>query len=526
MALSRLDPSNRDQALRSLTELTAHTLGVERVSIWQFSDDHRRMDCLDAYRCADRSHQREASLHVDQYPAYFQALSESLTVAARDARRDLRTREFTDDYLTPLGITSMMDVPVWLCGRVVGIVCNEHIGPLRSWTADDEAFAAHVADVVALCLEHGNRRRMESSQRELVVEQARLARETRRRAIAWRNVVSSIADAVWIYDDSGEVIFANDAGRLLLGVGADDRPLMLAQEWEIRAVTGELLPPERWPSTRALRGEVVHGLVLRLVSRRTGAIKYVRVSASPFGDDPRRAVSVASDVTDQHQFERLKQQFLAIAAHELRSPVTVMKGYAQLLLTQETPLPEGTQRMLRAIERSATRMDRLVQDLLVAATLDQLELQFARVDLLVLLKDLVADYASRQGRVVLRLGDVAGPVWIEGDAGRLEQVFSNLIDNALKFSPGGGEVEVTLTVGKLQAVVAVTDHGVGIPAAHQPHVFEAAYRAHESMKLPGMGMGLHLARQIVARHGGTMWFESTEGAGSPFYVALPGEAGT
>ncbi len=152
----------REQILSRLTEVTASTLGVARVSLWLFEENGAAMDLVDLFDAADGSHKRTGRLDAHRYPAYFDAFSNQRVVNAADARRDPRTAEFRDDYLLPLGIVSMLDAAIWHEGRRRGVVCIESVGTRREWTPDEEQFAASIADLVALATENQQRRNTQS----------------------------------------------------------------------------------------------------------------------------------------------------------------------------------------------------------------------------------------------------------------------------------------------------------------------------------------------------------------------------
>ncbi len=185
LELAQMDNPDLLAAQKRITEEDAKTLGVERVSIWLFNEDRSAIACQDLYRLSRNTHEKGLTLQARQYPRYFHALEESRTVAANDAQSDPRTNEFTEGYLRPFEITSMMDVPVWLHGKVVGIVCHEHTGPIREWKPEEQEFAASIADLVSLTLEAAERKRTEEALRDLTgrligaqeEERRRLARE-------------------------------------------------------------------------------------------------------------------------------------------------------------------------------------------------------------------------------------------------------------------------------------------------------------------------------------------------------------
>ena len=138
--------------IRNLTETDARTLGVARVSVWRYNPERTSIRCVDLYELEADRHSAGIELPAESYPVYFQALKGMDVIAAHDAHSDPRTSEFSENYLRPLGINSMLDAPIHLGGAAEGVLCHEHIGPLRRWTADEETFAIAVANRVSLAL--------------------------------------------------------------------------------------------------------------------------------------------------------------------------------------------------------------------------------------------------------------------------------------------------------------------------------------------------------------------------------------
>jgi len=152
-------------SLRIVTEATARAVAVERVSVWLYGDDRSMIRCIDLYTMSTDSHSEGMVLAAADYPSYFEALEEGAFIAAHDAHKDPRTKEFSNPYLSPLGITSMLDVPIRLKGDVMGVVCYEHVGPARRWTMEEENFARSPADYISLAMEADERRRAEDALR-------------------------------------------------------------------------------------------------------------------------------------------------------------------------------------------------------------------------------------------------------------------------------------------------------------------------------------------------------------------------
>jgi PAS domain S-box-containing protein len=161
LELAKLDLSDFNSALETIAEIVAKTLDVDRVSIWLFDPAHTEIRCCDLYERGEDRHDQGMVLKAEEYPNYFRSLEESRVIAADDVLTDPRTNEFSDAYLKPQGITSMMDVPIRRNGTVIGIICHEHITAPRSWTLEEQHFAISVGDTVSLAMEASERKRME-----------------------------------------------------------------------------------------------------------------------------------------------------------------------------------------------------------------------------------------------------------------------------------------------------------------------------------------------------------------------------
>lgn len=223
---------------------------------------------------------------------------------------------------------------------------------------------------------------------------------------------------------------------------------------------------------------------------------------------------------------QVKDEFFALVSHELRTPLTSIMGYLELVRDDEDELPADTRRFLEVVDRNAQRLLRLVGDMLFVAQVEagRLSLERSSVDLRTVAQDAVeaARPAAARGRVTLELDAAPGPP-ITGDRDRLGQMIDNLISNALKFTPEGRAVRVSLRDDGRDAVLEVGDEGVGIPEADQEHLFERFFRASTAVSkaVPGAGLGLTIVKTIVEAHGGSIALTSTEGIGTTVRVTLP-----
>ena len=173
MNLARSDALSRgalDDALREITETASQLLGVERSSVWVYNADQTSILCLELFQRSKGAHESGIELPASAFPGYFAALKEERSIAAHDAHTDPRTREFSASYLTPLGIRSMLDAPIRVGGRMIGVICNEQVGAARTWTIDEEQFAGSLADFIALAMESNQRRETEQQLRTMLQE--------------------------------------------------------------------------------------------------------------------------------------------------------------------------------------------------------------------------------------------------------------------------------------------------------------------------------------------------------------------
>lgn len=224
----------------------------------------------------------------------------------------------------------------------------------------------------------------------------------------------------------------------------------------------------------------------------------------------------------------LRDRFISIAAHELKTPLAVLLGNAQLLLRraeQENTLDARSRRNLAIVVSQALRLNRLITALLDMSRLESGRLTIARVplDLREIAQRLADELTPTLTRHVISVEMPEEPVLVAGDELRLEQVVQNLLHNAIKYSLQGGQVRVTVQRSDGEAVLSVSDQGIGIPSQDLPRLFERYFRASnvETRRITGMGYGLYVVREIVERHGGTITVASMEGQGSTFTVRLP-----
>jgi two-component system phosphate regulon sensor histidine kinase PhoR len=357
----------------------------------------------------------------------------------------------------------------------------------------------------------------------LLFELVRRAERSRVAFAEMRAAVESMVDGVVVADASG-LVEANRAAVQLLSASGKEELLgsleRFAARFQPRSADGTPLPASELPSARALRGErVVQELVVR---RGDGRDAVLSVSAAPVvgPGSGGLVITVFRDVSAARRLEAMRDEFLATAAHELKTPLAVVKAYAQLV-ERRAPAEAPA---LAVVERQVDRMTRLVQHLLDASRLrlDPGAGTRVRFELSALVAEVLEEVRRNSAARELQLRAPA-PAVVQGDRERIARVLRSLLDNAVRFSPRGGPVVASVEAEPGAVVVSVADQGLGIPADRQGRIFERYYRAHAGTAedYGGLGLSLEMARDIVTRHGGRIWFESTPGRGSTFHFSLP-----
>ena len=355
-----------------------------------------------------------------------------------------------------------------------------------------------------------------------------LAELAGREAARLEATIRSVADGLVIYDASGDIQVMNPAAEAIFGFSEAERRLPIDER--LRLVTietpeGHPLALGEVPAVRALRGETVRNAVLVLRTR--GREVWVSVSAAPVRGamgELAGAVATFADVTALHQLQEERETIARTISHDLRNPLTVILGTAEML--QRGLALRGLEREASGaarIARSAQGMNAMIQDLVETARLEsgRFAVRQKPVDLTDLVREISERVGTAEDQARLRL-EVVGEIQpVLADPERLERAVVNLLTNALKYSPPESPVTIRLEQRGAKAVVSVIDRGVGIPEDDIPRVFERFYRASTAGKADGLGLGLYIARLILEAHGERLWVDSRVGEGSAFRFTLP-----
>jgi PAS domain S-box-containing protein len=402
------------------------------------------------------------------------------------------------EALEHISIRSAITLPLRAGERTLGALTL--VGEQRAFDDDDFDLAQQL-----------------SARAAVAVENARLYREAERRAEA-ALALAYVGDGVVLLDDDGKVRFWNSAAAAITGVPEAEvvgrRPAEVLPAWEelIRlAELADAATPERArPVTVPI--ETASG------------DRWVAVTGVAFDEG---VVYALRDVSDEQAFDRARSDFVATASHELRTPLAAVYGAARTLRRTDIEIPEEQRdRFLEIIVSETERLTAIVSQILLAGQLEEgrVDVSTSETDLKPLAESVIDSARLRSPEEIeLRLEQNGSPAVALADEDKLRQVLVNLLDNAIKYSPDGGDVVLELAGGHGRVRLTVRDGGLGIPPSEQERIFEKFYRLDPALTrgVGGSGLGLFISRELVSRMGGSLTVRSQPGEGAAFVVELP-----
>jgi two-component system phosphate regulon sensor histidine kinase PhoR len=328
----------------------------------------------------------------------------------------------------------------------------------------------------------------------------------------------NMVEAVLLLDAHNRVELANPAFTSLFGLSGDIRGKTIMEALRLHELA-EIVD-------QLARDEQVLGRELRLALPQE---KWLRINgASMVNESGQRqgVILVFHDLTRLKQLESARKEFVANVSHELRTPLSLIKGYCETLLDGAKDQPEVASKFLLTIDRNAERLKLLLEDLLTVSELEsgRIKMDLQMVPLRGAVDKVLGDHQAKAANRGIRLENRVRDQVVRADTGRLEQVLSNLVDNAVKYGRESGNVSVEAAVGERGMVeVCVRDDGPGIPPDALERVFERFYRVDKarSREQGGTGLGLSIVKHIVQSHQGRVWAKSELGKGAAFYFTLP-----
>lgn len=571
---------NLQEAARSITEVAASLLKVERASVWLYDSDRTHLLCLDLFEAEPFQHSEGLGLQVADYPAYFNAIdTEENLLSIQDAYQDPRTAEFSVAYLTPYNIHSMLHAPIRLEGKTVGVLCIEQVAICRRWAPEDESFTRSVADLMALAIEARDRK---------LVEQALKASELRNQALINTQpdlLIRMRGDGTYIDVVSGGNVKLFRPDRMREGVSVYDmlpedkakermhyiKRALLTRRVQIYEYPFEISGEIRFEEARIIAcadDEVL--VIIRDVTERKQAEELLRQQATELENALQELKRTQAQMI---QSEKMSSLGLMVAgvAHEINNPVNFIYGnighaneYVQdllkLLALYERVYPQPSEQILASREQidlefvakdlpkllnsmkvGADRIREIVRSLRSFSRLDEAEYKVANLhegidSTLMLLQHRLKPRADRPEVMIVKQYDDLPQ--IDCYPGQLNQVFMNILSNAIDALeqhyynlkaesqedaavPFVPTIQIETERFNLDWVrIRIQDNGPGISQTDQSKLFDPFFTTKPVGK--GTGLGLSISYQIIVeRHNGKLSCNSVIGQGTEFIIELP-----
>ena len=359
------------------------------------------------------------------------------------------------------------------------------------------------------------------------IEEEQAVTETERRKLA--TIIESMMDGIITTDNNGRIILINTSAEDMLGgrddeifIGKDALKILNITEYEsieeiLEAEDSLLVSASKSDDDLLLRAEIS-----KIVKEDTGDLTQMSTELEGY-------IIVLYDVTDQERQEKERREFVSTVSHELRTPLTTMNSYIEALEEGVLEDKELAPQFIDTIHKETTRMIRMVNELMQLGKMDIKEEHYEKefIDINKMLEQITDRFALTHPEKNFIKHIPKSPIFVEGDQDKLTQVFDNIVNNAIKYSPDGKNITVRVRQNyhHNRVSISIKDEGVGIPLVHIDKIFNRFYRVDKSRQrsMGGTGLGLALAKTIVDAHKGRIWAQSREGYGSIIFVALPCE---
>lgn len=533
-------------------------------------------------------------VQVWQFEAIIEAMTDAVFVLdavgnpllTNSAARTLLTRILPSDYIerslaeqfTQIVLSDENGQPLpleaWPASRILAgeVLAPEKAAELSMPTRDGRLLYTHMtggplydttgavigAVIVVRDVTEGKRAEQE---RERYTQQLRMLahreREAREEVETQKELLQLILDELpssvyLVRGADARLMLANRTAETLWGASWPYNQAMqtflVENDIQLYSSTGLPLPPEQWVTLRAVRQLETIRQHQETIHRPNGSDLPVLVNAVALGtttglsrlpgqfageasqEGEPLALVVHHDVAALKEAEYIKDEFIGIAAHELRNPVAALAGFAEMLKIQTArgkgqALDDWQLEALDEIEQASKRLIKLTGELLDITSLQagRLQLQCMTTDLVALAQRIVTRLQATTERSHLSLQTSSAQIMVFIDPVRIEQVLSNLLNNAIKYSPSGGPITAYIQQQQQQILISVQDNGMGIPQSQHTKIFSRFMRADNVREagISGTGLGLYLCRELIELHEGRIWFESEEGIGTTFFFTLP-----
>lgn len=518
---SALISGDLENAVMFLTETVSEALRVERVSIWMLSENNYELICFDAFDRLANTHPTRETLQISESPVYLSALENNRVLDFFDESCSFKVFNSQKKYLLKHGISARLDSAIRVAGKIVGIVCIEHIREPYKWHPDEINFAAEVADQTAQAVLNQHRK-----QAELALRRS----EERFRMVSEQSLVG-----ITIYQPD-RFIYANPAAAEITGMTIEEITNMDGMAFLDKVHPDDAKMVAQELAETMTRPGYGSDFIYRFLHKNGSFITLEIFTRNIEIGDKSSSIGVFIDITEKQNAEIMRQkllnelanrnreleEFVYSISHDLKTPLATIMGYTEMLNMDQQFTKEEELACLTRIESAARRMVRLIDDLLALSRAGKVSKPSAWIDLNTLVDEAFTSlsFKAAHNAVQLKKGENLPTLFI--DQSRMLQVLTNLVDNAIKYSNPDTHAYVLIEYEEMphEHRFFVEDNGVGIDKAYHEKIFSVFYRLSDEGQ-EGTGIGLSLVRKILESMGGRIWVESEIGQGSRFYFTLP-----
>jgi PAS domain S-box-containing protein len=497
---------------------------VERVSAWLLDEQAETLVCQDLYKLSEGHHEEGPRLAVADFKKYLQAMEASRIVAADDAVRDPRTVEFAQGYLQEHHIVSMMDVPIRMHGKLIGVLCHEHVDETREWTLEEQDFVASISDMITNKLEAAERRK------------AQLAlRESEHR---YRTLLTNIPQKIFYKDLNAQYLLCNKSYADDLGIDPDQIRGKTDFDFHPRELAVKYIADDK----RIISTGEAEEIEEQYIHQSKALV--VRTLKSPVRDEEGNIIGIFGifwDITARKQAEdalaqlnedlratveelqrsnKELQDFAYVTAHDLKSPLRAIGTLTDWIYTDyEHQFNDQAREQMQLIKGRVSRMNELIDGILRYSEIGRGARHLQEVNLQTLVPEII-QMVDVPENVTIDIVDSLPTMTCEKS--RIMQVFHNLIHNAVKFmDKPEGRIEIGCIEQEQAWVFRVKDNGPGIDVKYHEKIFRMFQTLAPRDELESAGIGLAVVKKIVEIHGGKVWVESKTDDGCTFMFTLP-----
>ena len=522
-----------EEVLEELASTIGRAIGTQAIAVWTPNEDQKSLKIFVSKGLTEQYIRifDKKPLSIAPLSIVGRAALEKKPVFSNDVRKEANTAELTEDAINTIekqGVISVASLPLLVSDKLFGVL-NFYFSTPHSYSAAERYILQVAANITAIAVENTQQREELNEIQHSLANTLKDTEVSREKAEEEKNktdlIIKNFSDGILVFNKNMELEILNTRAQALLGVNAES---VLGRN--ISDIAPELHLESALPAfeqeANLLAGTEVplpHDVIAEVTS-----LPIVNARNEKFG-----ILLVIHDVTREKRVEQLKTEFVSLAAHQLRTPLSAIKWSFDILLSEVNKnFTEQQVKMLEIGYQSNERMIALINELLDVTRIEEGKyLQNpSPQDLKPLIEEMInskQDDAKRRG-VSLNLAILSENIPLAMvDKEKFKLSIENLVDNALHYTPQNGTISVSMDFKpeKSEFEIKVKDSGIGIPVSQQSRVFQRFFRATNAVKVhtTGTGLGLYICKNIIEAHGGKIWFESQEGTGTTFFVTIPVE---